>query len=236
MRENTREFVTINLALFTVLLLLAVFSLGGNGAVQVFTGNQTAIYKAETTEPVVGLMVNVYWGTEYIEPYLELFEQYHVKATFFLGGIWAKDNPDLVTKIVEKGHELGNHGYNHKLPSKNSAETIYSEIEKTDAIISEITGNKSKVYAPPAGDFNESTLKSAAQLGYRTIMWSIDTIDWRDKDSAKIKRRIMDNLQPGSFILMHPTADTLTALKTVLPECVEKGYRFETISELIERM
>lgn len=67
MRENTREFVTINLALFTVLLLLAVFSLGGNGAVQVFTGNQKAIYKAETTEPVIGLMVNVYWGTEYID-------------------------------------------------------------------------------------------------------------------------------------------------------------------------
>lgn len=234
MRGNVKEFITINMILVMVLILLAVFSFAEDKTLSAFTNSSAAIYKVDTEEKVVAFMVNVYWGTEYIEPFLALFEKEGVKVTFFLGGIWAKENGDLVKKMAAKGHEIGNHGYNHKLPSRISRDEIRREIAYTDTIITETIGKKPTLYAPPAGDYNKDTLNIAASLGYYTIMWSIDTIDWRDKDAAKIKGRIMNNLKPGAFVLMHPTADTYKALQEVIPAIKQQGYRFLTVKEMLE--
>ena len=214
MKQKLKEVLTVNTVLAAVLVLLAVAAFAGPGAVSVFSGEETAIYNIETEEKVVAFMVNVYWGTEYVQPYLELFKQEGVKVTFFLGGIWAKDNAQLIKAMQADGHEIGNHGYN--------------------TIITEITGTKPKLYAPPAGDFNKETLKTARSLGYKTIMWSIDTIDWRDKDTEKIQNRVMKNLKPGAFVLMHPTANTLEALKSMISQIKEQGYTFKTVSEMLE--
>lgn len=235
MKEKTRELMTVNLILFSILVLLAVFSFGSQGDVDVFRYSAEPIYKADIQDKEIGLMCNVYWGTEYIEPYLELLGQYNVKATFFIGGIWAAENPELVERMYMQGHEIANHGYNHKLASRNSAEVITEEMLKTDRILQQICGEKPVLYAPPSGDFTKETLAAAQRNGYKTIMWSIDTIDWRDHDSAKIKRRIMNNAAPGAFILTHPTAETLTALKEVLPELIGQGYSFRTISQLLAK-
>lgn len=234
MKQKLKEVLTVNTVLAAVLVLLAVAAFAGPGAVSVFSGEETAIYNIETEEKVVAFMVNVYWGTEYVQPYLELFKQEGVKVTFFLGGIWAKDNAQLIKVMQADGHEIGNHGYNHKLPTHISSDETRKEISTTDTIITEITGTKPKLYAPPAGDFNKETLKTARSLGYKTIMWSIDTIDWRDKDTEKIQNRVMKNLKPGAFVLMHPTANTLEALKSMISQIKEQGYAFKTVSEMLE--
>ena len=234
MKQKLKEVLTVNTVLAAVLVLLAVAAFAGPGAVSVFSGEETAIYNIETEEIVVAFMVNVYWGTEYVQPYLELFKQEGVKVTFFLGGIWAKDNAQLIKAMQADGHEIGNHGYNHKLPTHISSDETRKEISTTDTIITEITGTKPKLYAPPAGDFNKETLKTARSLGYKTIMWSIDTIDWRDKDTEKIQNRVMKNLKPGAFVLMHPTANTLEALKSMISQIKEQGYTFKTVSEMLE--
>ena len=228
MKQKLKEVLTVNTVLAAVLVLLAVAAFAGPGAVSVFSGEETAIYNIEA------FMVNVYWGTEYVQPYLELFKQEGVKVTFFLGGIWAKDNAQLIKAMQADGHEIGNHGYNHKLPTHISSDETRKEISTTDTIITEITGTKPKLYAPPAGDFNKETLKTARSLGYKTIMWSIDTIDWRDKDTEKIQNRVMKNLKPGAFVLMHPTANTLEALKSMISQIKEQGYTFKTVSEMLE--
>lgn len=235
MKEKTRELVTVNFILFSILVLLATFSLGRQADINVFAGNLKPVYKIETEEKVVGFMCNVYWGTEYIVPYLELFAQYDIKVTFFIGGTWAVDNPELVQQIFDNGHEVASHGYSHKLASKNSAQVMEQEIIKTDEILKQICGKKPVLYAPPSGDFNDKLLSSAQSQGYKTIMWSIDTIDWRDHDTAKITRRIKDNMKPGAFVLMHPTANTLESLKTVVPDLLKDGYQFCTISEMLEK-
>ena len=234
MKQKLKEVLTVNTVLAAVLVLLAVAAFAGPGAVSVFSGEETAIYNIETEEKVVAFMVNVYWGTEYVQPYLELFKQEGVKVTFFLGGIWAKDNAQLIKAMQADGHEIGNHGYNHKLPTHISSDETRKEISTTDTIITEITGTKPKLYAPPAGDFNKETLKTARSLGYKTIMWSIDTIDWRDKDTEKIQNRVMKNLKPGAVVLMHPTANTREALKSMISQIKEQGYTFKTVSEMLE--
>ena len=134
-----------------------------------------------------------------------------------------------------QGHEIANHGYNHKLASRESSSVIISELLKTDAILREITGVKPVLYAPPAGDFTQQTVLAAAENGYSTVMWSIDTIDWRDHDCTKIKRRILDNAAPGAFILTHPTADTVEALSEVMERLCSQGYSFCTVSGLIAK-
>ncbi|HJA68536.1 MAG TPA: polysaccharide deacetylase family protein [Firmicutes bacterium] len=234
MKQKLKEVLTVNTVLAAVLVLLAVAAFAGPSAVSVFSGDESAIYNIETEEKVVAFMVNVYWGTEYVQPYLDLFKQEGIKVTFFLGGIWAKDNAQLIKNMQQDGHEIGNHGYNHKLPTRISSDETRKEISTTDTIITEITGVKPKLYAPPAGDFNKDTLKIARSLGYKTIMWSIDTIDWRDKDTQKIMNRVMKNLKPGAFVLMHPTANTLEALKSMISQIKEQGYQFKTVSEMLE--
>lgn len=226
--------MTVNVILAAVLVLLAVAAFSGPSSVSVFSGDNSAIYNIETEDKVIAFMVNVYWGTEYVQPYLDLFKQEGIKVTFFLGGIWAKDNADLIRAMQADGHDIGNHGYNHKLPTRISSDETRKEISTTDSIIAEITGKKPKLYAPPAGDFNKETLNIAKALGYRTIMWSIDTIDWRDKDTGKIKNRVMKNLKPGAFVLMHPTKNTLEALQSMIAEIKAQGYQFKTISEMLQ--
>ena len=152
MKQKLKEVLTVNTVLAAVLVLLAVAAFAGPSAVSVFSGDESAIYNIETEEKVVAFMVNVYWGTEYVQPYLDLFKQEGIKVTFFLGGIWAKDNAQLIKNMQQDGHEIGNHGYNHKLPTRISSDETRKEISTTDTIITEITGVKPKLYAPPAGE------------------------------------------------------------------------------------
>jgi len=228
------EFILINLSIAMIILLLAVVSLGGNGTISAFVNDVDPIYKANTDQKVASIMCNVYWGTEFIEPYLELFKKEDIKVTFFIGGTWAKANPELIQLMAKNGHEIGNHGYNHKLHSNLSVEKNRQEILYTDNILKEITGKSPDLFAPPAGDFNRQTLNIAAGLGYKTILWSIDTIDWRDKDAVTIQNRVIKNLHPGAFILLHPTAETLEALPQIIKAAKEQGYTFETVGEQIK--
>ena len=229
-----KELAFVNIILFVILIVLAIVSINNQQTVSVFLSQEQPIYKVDTNDKVLGIMCNVYWGTEYIEPYLNLFDELNVKATFFIGGSWAADNPELVEKIYKSGHEIGNHGYSHKLASKNDYSTMKNELLKTDQLLTQICGRKPTLYAPPSGDFNKDTIEIAMNNGYNTIMWSIDTIDWRDKDTEKIKRRISDNVKPGAFILLHPTKNTLDALTQIIPELKEEQFEFKTISDMLK--
>ena len=189
MSKRVHEFFTVNIILAGILALLAAAAFAPQHSTPVLSGGTQPIYKVHTGEKKLALMCNVYWGTEYVRPYLALAQKYNAKITFFIGGIWAAENPALVKEMYLQGHEIANHGYNHKLASRESSSVIISELLKTDAILREITGVKPVLYAPPAGDFTQQTVLAAAENGYSTVMWSIDTIDWRDHDCAKIKRR-----------------------------------------------
>lgn len=231
-KDSVFVHVAANLVIIAVLSLLAagVFLSGEGVAV---SANNKAIYRGDTSSPRVSLMVNVYWGTEYIEPMLDVLDAYGVKTTFFIGGSWAAKNNDLVKEIAARGHELGNHGYLHLDAGKLSVERNRQEIELTNKLVEELTGKKPSLFAPPSGDVGANMYKACEALEMKVILWSRDTIDWRDKDADLVLKRATSDIRYGDLILMHPTAHTLAALPKILDYYKKSGIRAVCVSDNI---
>ena len=131
------------------------------------------------------------------------------------------------------GHEIGNHGYYHKDHDKISEEKNREEIYQTHEIVKALSGVEMNLFAPPSGAFNQTTLEVASEMGYVTIMWTKDTIDWRDKDTSLIYSRAIKNPQNGDLILMHPTKNTLEALPDIIDFYQSSNFNVTTVSETI---
>jgi len=221
---------------FAVVALIAFILSSGRGEtlyVLSYLSSGNPIYKGDESQPRVAFECNVVWGTEYVPAMLDIFKQHGIKITFFIGGQWAEQNPELLKRMVQEGHELGNHGYSHKYHSKLNLEQNREEIMKAEKAIERITGVKTRLFAPPYGDFNKTTLQAAQSLGYKTIMWSIDTIDWRGDGVDSIIKRVFKNPHNGAFILMHPTEDTIKALPVIINGLRQRGYEIGRISDLL---
>lgn len=203
-------------------------------SVSIVSGESYApIYSGRTETAQVALMFNVYENTDVVNGILDLLKSHNAKATFFVGGCWADDNNQTLKRILEEGHSLGNHGYFHKNHKKLTEAQNLAEIKNTHDLVLAITGYSMTLFAPPSGAFSVTTLKVAEKLGYRSIMWSKDTIDWRDNDVNLIIKRATA-VDSGDFILMHPKAHTLKALPTILQFYFEKGISTNTVDELIK--
>ena len=203
-------------------------------SVSIVSGESYApIYSGRTETAQVALMFNVYENTDVVNGILDVLKSHNAKATFFVGGCWADDNNQTLKRILEEGHSLGNHGYFHKNHKKLTEAQNYTEIKNTHDLVLAITGYSMTLFAPPSGAFSVTTLKVAEKLGYRSIMWSKDTIDWRDNDVNLIVKRATA-VDSGDFILMHPKAHTLKALPTILQFYFEKGISTNTVDELIK--
>jgi len=216
----------------TVAALFAVAAVGGDRPAVKADGAEPYYSGKSTTK--ISLMINVYWGTEYIEKMLEVFDKYNVTTTFFVGGSWAAANADTLRKIRDAGHEIGNHGYYHKDHDKLDAEYNRKEIASAHDVVKDVLGVDMNLFAPPSGAFNRSTLEVAAELGYRTVMWTRDTVDWRDHDADLIYRRAVKNLKGGDLILMHPTECTLKALERIIIAVFSANLRVSTVSDALD--
>ena len=224
-----RKYIA-NLAIIMSIILLGIVSYSG-GVQGVFSSSTiSAIYSGNTQNNAVSLMFNVYMGNEYVEDILNILEQKQLKATFFVGGVWVNKNEDCFKKIVESKNEIGSHGYWHKDHNKISDDQQINEIVMTDELVKNICGIKMDLFAPPSGAFNKQTLQIANSLGYKTIMWSLDTIDWRDKNVELITQR-SSKAKAGDFVLMHPTQCTVKALPTIIENIISKGLKISTVSD-----
>lgn len=223
--------VVANVAIFGVVAVLIAFCVGG--AVVPASADNKPIYKG-TNEKKVSLMINVYWGTEYLDDMLQTLKNNDVKTTFFVGGMWVRDNEEAFKKIIADGHEIGNHGFFHKAHDKIGADRNREEISATHNLVSSVAGIDMTLFAPPSGAFNDVTLEIAKELGYTTIMWSKDTIDWRDKDSKLIYNRATKNITGGDLVLMHPTSATAAALDSIIKAIKEVGLTVAPVGEVIK--
>ncbi|MDY2880325.1 MAG: polysaccharide deacetylase family protein [Candidatus Borkfalkiaceae bacterium] len=181
----------------------------------------------------VSLMINVYEGADLLPGFFDVLKKYGAKCTFFVGGCWADDHADLLVRMKEEGHEIGNHGFFHKDHKKLSEKGNSDEISFTEAVVRQATGVRTALFAPPSGSYSVTTLKIAEKLGYKTVLWSKDTVDWRDKSKRKVYNRATENIEAGDFILMHPKAHTLEALPDILERYRELGLRAVTVSEAL---
>ena len=224
--------ITANIVIALTLFALLAVTTGSGRGISVFGEKPSPIYSGDKTGDKISLMINVYWGTEYVLPMAELMEKYGFRCTFFVGGSWADDNVGLVRTLSERGFEIGNHGYFHKDHSKLTYDQNFDEIVMNQRLIDEIVGYKGNyLFAPPSGAFNDDTLAFCRKNGFTTVMWTRDTIDWRDKDPDLVYRRAVKNMAAGDLVLMHPTAHTLKALPKILAEVAAKGMRVVTVSE-----
>ena len=195
------------------------------------SGLEDRVHYRGTSGDGVSLMFNVYWGTQEVESILEVLAAYDAKATFFIGGSWADDNTACVRKIVEAGHEVGSHGYFHRDHTTLSYEGNVEEISHSVQFLQLAAGVPVTLFAPPSGAYDEDTVNAAESLGLRTVMWSRDTIDWRDKDEETCYLRATEDLQAGELILMHPMEHTLKALPRILEYCNTHSLRPITVGE-----
>ncbi|QQE80852.1 polysaccharide deacetylase family protein [Alicyclobacillus sp. SO9] len=195
---------------------------------------QTApIYRGPKQEKSATLMFNVSWGEEHVPQILSVLKENGIKATFFLDGAWVRDNPTLAAQVAEYGEDIGSHGIGHKDFKKLSNVQLGNQLDTSAKVIADKTHAKVRLIAPPAGSYDQRLVKVASARHMKVILWTVDTIDWRRPPSAQIVHRVDRRIQPGSLILMHPTASTARALPQVIHDLKEKGYVFKTVSQVV---
>ncbi|MCS7463612.1 polysaccharide deacetylase family sporulation protein PdaB [Paenibacillus doosanensis] len=208
--------------------------------VSVFSQDEpAAIYSVQTDRKVIALTFDISWGENRTEPILKLLEDKGVKkATFFLSSPWAKDHPEIVSRIVKGGWEIGSHGHKHVNYSSLSDEEIRTQIKTADQILSEVTGQHPNLIRLPNGDFDKRVLRIAGELHYNVIQWDTDSMDWMNKGVDNIINRVVSKAHPGDIVLMHASdsvKQTHEALPVIIDQLRAKGYEFVTVSELLKQ-
>jgi len=232
-KEKFFKNVIANVSIVVVLLVFSIVAFNQQVSAVFSVNDVKAYYNGDTTKNSASLMINVYWGTEFLPDMLDILSNEKVKATFFVGGMWATENEELLSRMVNDGHEIGNHGYFHKDHTTLSKERNEEEIYVTHKLIKSLVGIDMTLFAPPSGAFDQTTLEIANKLGYKTIMWTKDTIDWRDKDVDLIYNRAVKNAKYGDLILMHPTECTKQALEPIIRHYKNQGIELKTVSETL---
>ena len=176
----------------------------------------------------------------YTRRILKILSEYNIKATFFIIGKNVEIYGNVLNEIKDSGHELGNHTFSHQnIKNKNEAEII-SEIEACNDAIYKQCGVKTKLFRPPGGIMADICISNTNILSdYNIIYWSIDTLDWAHEPPQKISDNVIKNIKSGDIILMHDyigrNSPTPAALEIMIPELINRGYSFVTVSELISR-
>ena len=233
LKDRTLNFITAIILIALTVGIAGVCFIPDD--VVFISGNNTyePIYHGKIDGNKVCITFNVYEGTDIVNGILDVLKKYKAKATFFVGGCWADDNEEVLLRILEEGHELGSHGYFHKDHAKLDERGNAEEIITNENLVKRITGFKMTLFAPPSGSYSLTTLKVAENLGYKTIMWSKDTVDWRDKNEKIVYNRATKDIAAGDIVLMHPKSHTLEALPDILSYYNSLGLETVTVSECI---
>jgi peptidoglycan-N-acetylmuramic acid deacetylase len=192
--------------------------------------------RGNTSRPELALTFDAGGPSTPTAQILDILAKYHLHVTWFVTGQWAQDNPDLVRRIHNEGHEIGNHTMNHLDLTTLSDVRVCQELNQAEQIISGITRQTTRPYfRPPYGARNAHVRTLAANLGYRTVYWTIDTLDWQtDATPQSITDRVMNNLSNGVIVLMHagsdPEAQTLDSL---IPKIMQRGYQIVSLTQLL---
>ncbi|MGE8205805.1 polysaccharide deacetylase family protein [Heyndrickxia sp. NPDC080065] len=167
---------------------------------------------------------------------INTLEKFHVKGNFFFIGERVKQYPEVVKQAYQNGNLVLSHSYFHDdLTKKNSAE-MKKDLLDTEKAIEKIIGKKPAILRPPYGETNQSVISNASQLGYHIVLWSIDTLDWSQKDYENIVKNVVSNVRNGDIILMHSNddkAETAKAVPIIIEELNKKGFEIVDLSELL---
>ncbi len=205
-----------------------------------FINNYNALYLGNPSDKVIYLTFDAGFDNGYHEPILDILKNQKVPAAFFVDGNFVKTKPELVNRIIDEGHILGNHSLNHPdITLKTNFTDYQTQILGWEELVKQATGGKEfpKFFRPPMGKFSELSLKNDQALGYRTVFWSFAYADWdqnKQPDPEYAKRLIKDRVHNGCIMLLHSTSKTnAQILDDLISELKAEGYRFESLTTLV---
>ena len=197
-------------------------------------GKSTPISYVGTKEKKVSISFDASWGNDKTQLILDTLDQYDVKATFFLVGIWVREYPDDVKNIANAGHDIGNHSNTHPDLTQLNMASIRYEIETCNSDIEKLTGKRPTLFRNPFGAYDDRVVGTVLGMGMDCIQWDVDTLDWTNNSGAEICARIRNNIKNGSIILMHNAGgSTADSLPMIIQTIQDLGYEIVPISELI---
>lgn len=176
------------------------------------------------------------------EPILDALKKHNAPATFFIVGNYLETSPELVQRMLDEGHTVGNHTYHHPdITQISTKETFRKELEELETLFKEITGQEmTKFYRPPQGKYNKANLQMASDLGYCTFFWSLAYVDWyQDNQPTREEAfsKLLSRIHPGAVVLLHNTSDTNgEIIDELLTKWEEMGYHFEDLGKLAEKL
>lgn len=185
--------------------------------------------------PNIYLTFDCGYEAGYTEKILNVLEKYNVNATFFITGHYLNSASDLVKRMIEDGHIVGNHTVNHKCLPNITDEEIMSEVMTLHNSLYEKFGYEMTFFRPPKGEFSQRTTKIVKELNYTTVMWSSAYDDWDNSKQGRVeygKKKVLDNLHNGCVLLLHSTSkDNAQILEEVIIEARNMGYEFKSLNE-----
>ncbi len=235
---------SFNLIFLCCIIIMAIYA--GRKIVKITSakieegGNQDLpIYSVETGEKkYISLTFDAAWGIEDFDEILKILDKNNVKASFFVTGDWVQRYPEAIKELEKRGHDIGNHGDNHKHMTQIGKTQQREEIQGVHNRVKSLTGKDMILFRAPYGDYDEQVVKTARECGYYTIQWDVDSLDWKNYGAENIIHTVVEhkNLQNGSILLLHNgTQYTKDALDRVIIKLREKGYHFLPVSKLIYR-
>jgi peptidoglycan/xylan/chitin deacetylase (PgdA/CDA1 family) len=198
----------------------------------VYVGNSTA----PDGRPQVNLSFDVEGEPELLYQMLDILDEYGVRTTFFMQGAWVEQYPEATQRIAERGHELGNHSWTHQDFKPLTAEEVTKELEDTEALVKELTGQTTKPYfRPPFGSRSETSVQTAYDLGWTTIIWTYGSEDWQEGATAEtVYENVFGNAAPGALYYMHTSRQIdVDALPRLLQSFQDAGYAMVTAGEIL---
>ena len=243
MKKTQRAIIILIIFALLLVLGIAVFTIFFDEVVIVRKGT---IYHINAINKLVALTFDDGPSPVWTTKILDELKKAHIKATFFMLGEHVAKYPDIARRVVAEGHEVGNHTYDHHILLYYTLDNLLKEINETQKVIKDKTGVKTKYFRPPKAWLTAEEKKEIEGMGYKIILWSLNSKDWVTFDDKYIVKYILKNVRPGDIILFHDSGGVFTAeggnreetVKTI-PSLVEKlrekGFKFVTITELLNK-
>jgi peptidoglycan/xylan/chitin deacetylase (PgdA/CDA1 family) len=238
---KNRSIVLIILVIF-ISIVIASFCVFFDEALLV---RKKSIFRVNRAEKVVALTFDDGPSPVWTPKILDELRKANIKATFFMLGEHVAKYPEIARRVAQEGHEIGNHTYDHHVMVYYTLEELEKEIKDTERIIQKVTGKTTRYFRPPKAWLTTQEKKKIEELGYKVILWSLNSKDWVTFDDKYIVKYLAEHVHPGDIILFHDSGgifsaeggdrhETVRTISQLVDKLHQMGYKLVTISELLE--